>query len=893
MQRNGGNSQDRRRQRRAAERRVQGMQARAAEETFDFDELVAAATGSTTLPLSERDRAWDASAADQRVREWAGATDAPNAKYARAFFWKASDGGDNFGDYKLGFADVVDGKLTAVFRGVTAVAAVLQGSRGGVDIPDADKSAIRGKVETYYSKAAKQYDDDTIRPPWADDGKENSASVETLLALAEVGADGLDVYYTDDGAIIGVGGSGEPMDAFLERVAYWQTEFGKEPTEVDIQALRAEIEELFGGEPSEGTKKDKRLKDNKTPEQAALEAFDETFQATVLCSCGHSYSEHSGATGACVHTDGRGTCSCAEFAEALVEAWSDGEGLTDVLADLNALLADSAPGHRAIDVSVKLDKAIVFDPDDESVWTAPMMITDNGAVGLSMRQQWSPLDESSRAAGTSARLQFALRDIVLTADGATAPPLPDEHQPGERVPKAGKKILPVQEPTPPAGASNDGVAWEATFVPEGVLTDDGRAFAPGSLTWRDLPLTLMAMINTSAEGGHDGALVSGRIDNIWREGNLIKASGMFDNGEYGSDIARMVGDGTLRGLSVDIAIHEAEVGPRSDYFNEDGTWREDAPVGQVEEQTVADMLFGGEDDSPPVFVVTKGVIGMATVCPFPAFADASIALIASGAGLRYTHQAGWIAVRRTLTAAAVAEEAPEEAEAETVDETTEGDGLTAAAIGAAPLKPPAEWFANPDLEELTPLTITDDGRIYGHAWSWESCHIAFPDSCVTAPHTATDNAYFHLGEIECEDGTLIPVGKVTIDAPHAGQRLSRADATAHYDHTGTVAAHVVCGEDEFGGWVSGAISPDLPEETLRLLRGSALSGDWRNVNGNLELVALLAVNVPGFPVPRVLVASAAEGEGMEVLSLVAAGVVRERTDEDELADIAELVKQVA
>lgn len=886
MPRTGGNASDRRRARRAAERRVERGQARAEEAHLDFETLVAAATGSTTLPLSDRDRAWDSSAADGRVRTWAGAEEAPNAKYGQAFFWKASDGGDNFGDYKLGFADVINGKLTAVFRGVTAVAAVLQGSRGGVDIPDADKTAIKGKVEKYYAKAAKQYDDDSIKVPWDGDGKEGAASAATLLALAEVGSDELDVFYTEEGAVQGVGGSGEPMNAFLERVAYWEAE--------------------FGGEPSKGTAKDKRLKGNKTPEQAALETF-EAFQHSTKCSCGHALSEHEGATGGCSHVDGRGTCSCSAFSEALIEGfaastWEPQEGFVDVLDDLAVLLAEYGERFTAVDVSVKLDKAAVYDHEDESCWLAPMLIAPTGAVGLAHREQWSPLPEAfvgpadvetSRAAGTFAgQIRFSLRDLVLVADGATAPPLPDAHQPGERLPKSGKKIAPPMEPTPPAGASNGGVAWEATFVPEGTLTDDGRAFAPGSLSWRELPLTLMAMINTSAEGGHDGALVSGRIDSIWRQDNLIRASGVFDDGEYGQDIARMVGDGTLRGLSVDIAIHEAEVGPRSDYFSEDGTWRADAPVGQPDERTIDDLLFGGADDSPPVFVVTKGVIGMATVCPFPAFAEASIALIASGAGLRYTHQAGWIAVRReTLTAAGVAEE---EADTEDVEgEEAAAETLTAAAVGLAPLKPPAEWFSNPNLEELTPLTVDDEGRIYGHAWSWESCHIAFPDSCVTAPHTVTENAYFHLGEIECDDGTLLPVGKITIDAPHAGQRLSRADATSHYDHTGTVAAHVVCGEDEFGGWVSGAISPDLPEETLRLLRGSALSGDWRNVNGNLELVALLAVNVPGFPVPRYLVASAADGEGMEMLSLVAAGVVKERTEEEVLADIAELAAQVA
>lgn len=44
------------------------------------------ATGATDLPLAGRDVAWDSTGAEKRVRDWAGATDAPNAKYRSAFF---------------------------------------------------------------------------------------------------------------------------------------------------------------------------------------------------------------------------------------------------------------------------------------------------------------------------------------------------------------------------------------------------------------------------------------------------------------------------------------------------------------------------------------------------------------------------------------------------------------------------------------------------------------------------------------------------------------------------------------------------------------------------------------------------------------------------------------
>jgi len=51
--------------------------------------------------------------------------------------------------------------------------------------------------------------------------------------------------------------------------------------------------------------------------------------------------------------------------------------------------------------------------------------------------------------------------------------------------------------------------------------------------------------------------------------------------------------------------------------------------------------------------------------------------------------------------------------------------------------------------------------------------------------------------------------------------------------------------------VSGALRPDLDPSNIRGLMASDVSGDWRRIGGGLELVAVLAVNVPGFPKVRV------------------------------------------
>jgi hypothetical protein len=188
-------------------------------------------------------------------------------------------------------------------------------------------------------------------------------------------------------------------------------------------------------------------------------------------------------------------------------------------------------------------------------------------------------------------------------------------------------------------------------------------------------------------------------------------------------------------------------------------------------------------------------------------------------------------------------------------------------VAAGAVRRPAAWFTDPQLDGPTPLTIDEDGRIRGHAAVFGTCHIGFPQQCVTAPRSRSGYAYFATGALLCDDGTEVPVGSITMDTGHAPTSMSRQAAAAHYDHTGAVVADVAVGEDAYGIWVAGALRPTVDEQTAARLRASALSGDWRRVGGGLELVALLAVNVPGFPVPRARVASG------EPQALVAAGAL--------------------
>lgn len=187
---------------------------------------------------------------------------------------------------------------------------------------------------------------------------------------------------------------------------------------------------------------------------------------------------------------------------------------------------------------------------------------------------------------------------------------------------------------------------------------------------------------------------------------------------------------------------------------------------------------------------------------------------------------------------------------------------------------PSEWFEDPNLPGPTPITVTDEGRVFGHIAIWGVCHTAsgpmMGEACTTPPKSQSGYAYYRTGVVDTTAGE-VPVGNLTMGTGHAGQSLGAASAAAHYDDTGAVVADVVAGEDSHGIWFSGALRPNLTDEQMRAFKASKLSGDWREIGGNLELVAALSVNVPGFPIPRVGLAAS----GGRQTALTAAGIVKD------------------
>nr|DAT42621.1 MAG TPA: minor head component F [Caudoviricetes sp.] len=412
--------------------------------------------------------------------------------------------------------------------------------------------------------------------------------------------------------------------------------------------------------------------------------------------------------------------------------------------------------------------------------------------------------------------------------------------------------VPDPAPTPDAPDPAPDGRWEGVIAREGEMTGDGRLIEDGALRWDGLPIPLRVAFKDV--GGHDGAEVCGRIETVERRDNGdIYATGTFDLGSaVGVEAYRQVSEQMSNGVSIDTDDVTFRIMAKADMPEADvadsGNDSDDepGPDGRVK---VAAMSSSDE-----LMVIESARLRAATLVAVPAFATARVYAAGQAPGTSETPERD-----------------------ENVDSETEmarsadayplsRDALTAAAI---PTAPPEAWFKDPNLTGPTALVVEDDGRVYGHIAAWGTCHIGQVGKCVEPPTSPSNYAYFRTGALRTAEGTSVAVGHLTMGTGHAGPRDSANAAAEHYDNTGTVFADVTAGEDAYGIWVAGALRPGITAEQVRVARSAPISGDWRTIRGALELVGALAVNVPGFPVPRPqgLLASG------EVRSLQASGVV--------------------
>ena len=409
---------------------------------------------------------------------------------------------------------------------------------------------------------------------------------------------------------------------------------------------------------------------------------------------------------------------------------------------------------------------------------------------------------------------------------------------------ARNRVLTASVETEPSGA------WFRIplVLPEAAESGDGRSFKKEAIEIRDLPLPLMWQIKS--DEGHNGSVVVGRIDHMERiPGGIGNARGVFDSGAYGREAERLVREGFIRGISADLDQFEAnQVEPELS----DNDPEEDA--GKIGKEKL---------------MITHARVMAVTLVPKPAFQECQIYLVTDESNNKED-----VVVEDGVYADDM--------------DPVEASALVACGLvaGSVPVTPPREWFSNPELRKATPLTVDDDGRVFGHIAAWHVDHIGMSFG-TRPPRSKSKYAYFHTGVVRSDDGTDIPVGQLTLAGGHASLDADAFAAARHYDDTASAIADVHAGEDAFGIWVSGALRPGATPEQVRALRASAPSGDWRPIKGNLELVAVCQVNVPGFPIARARVASGA------VMALVAAGAqVLARMKSDPVAELSSRIEKL-
>jgi hypothetical protein len=392
--------------------------------------------------------------------------------------------------------------------------------------------------------------------------------------------------------------------------------------------------------------------------------------------------------------------------------------------------------------------------------------------------------------------------------------------------------------------------WEGVLGTIGSPTSDGRYLRPDEIENRELPVPFS--VQPALAEGHNGAIVAGRIEDLdyipfaqFEHKNdfyaedliasmpdqavVIFGKGTVDDSPAGQEAKRLIENGadvSIDGLRFDGSVIDAETFAEVD-------------VADLE----MDEVFSGIMDGSYLQGLSGKIAGV-TVVSEGAFEEARVIITAS-ASLRIVP---------------------------TEDSAAERFAVLIAAAG--PVKPPREWFENPGLRELTPLKISKEGRVSGHLADWNGCHTGFMGVCVPPFHSASEFAYFNVGEIETAEGDLVPCGKLMFSMSGKGHastdpRLSYQDIQRYYDDATKVGAFVRAGSDRFGIWLAGALRPGLSEIEVQHLRTHPPSGDWRPIRGgDSDLIAAFSVPIGGFPIPRgeALVASA----GGEISAIITA-----------------------
>jgi hypothetical protein len=386
------------------------------------------------------------------------------------------------------------------------------------------------------------------------------------------------------------------------------------------------------------------------------------------------------------------------------------------------------------------------------------------------------------------------------------------------------------------------IGFQGVVTAVGRKTGDGRYLVRpegDEVLTRDKPwpMTWSPMVGE----GHEGMVV-GSWDKLWLDGDMVMGKGTYDLGtDAGRAAARELALGHANGVSMD----PDDVMVEERFIDADGN--EVAPEDALVEDDDGWLSLADGIESVMAFTRWR-FMGSAQVA-FPAFNEARLEPVYA-------------------TDAAVA-----------------GSVIVAAATSQVFAM---DTFEPIKLDEPTPVTVDADGRVSGHIYLKGTCYQYAGGNgtqCVTAPLNG-EYGRFHLHGARMEDGTVMPVGVITFGEGHVAKGGLKA-SQAHYANVGTQAAKVRVYEDAHGIAVVGQLLDGVNPDFLL----APMSGHWEpdpNANGALRLIAVHAVNTPGFSVPR-LVASFGDDGAVAALQLAVPRKAPRRSPEPKATPTAALI----
>lgn len=354
------------------------------------------------------------------------------------------------------------------------------------------------------------------------------------------------------------------------------------------------------------------------------------------------------------------------------------------------------------------------------------------------------------------------------------------------------------------------------YFREGERTPDRRFIDLGAMNFdRKPPYPIRLQTTQPESGGHAGAVICGVINSYFEDGPTKVFDGFLDLTQLaGQQALQLIENRTMQTWSPDLGDSIA--------------YREDL-----------------EDGTHVIHYASATYLG-ATLCALPALGSATVALLNDDGSFRVEPiaRANIAPTPTTLVACA-------------------SDG-----------SPPTAFFSDPQLSELQRwVSITPQGRIFGHVAGYDECHIGYLGRCITIDEVIPGGFEYACGGgyVVTAEGTKIGVGPLCVAGGHAPEEFGAEQARKYYDNPDWAVADVVYGVDAHGIWFSGALRPDASELQIRRLRAHGVSLDAREIGTQLTMIGACCVNVMGYPKVRARLLASAVDETPRIATLVAAG----------------------